>query len=132
MLAENSTLKAALDTYQTELRTTSTRAGADLVATIARELDKLADRIQPDVLEVRDQSSAVLGVAGRRAGEWPRTHGDLRPPDDAAFVTTPAGVFRVAAVPVMLQGRRSGRFGLRMRSTSDMRASSRISPAYAR
>ena len=55
MLAENSTLKAALDTYQTELRTTSAAGRQDLVATIARELDKLAARIQPDVLEIRDQ-----------------------------------------------------------------------------
>src|SRR5215208_5096518 len=60
MLAENSTLKAALDTYQSELHTTSTAGRQDLVTTIARELDKLADRIQPDVLEIRDQSGAVL------------------------------------------------------------------------
>jgi hypothetical protein len=69
MLAENSTLKAALDTYQTELRTTSPAGRQDLLATIVRELDKLAARIQPDVLEVRNQSGEVLGVAGRRAGE---------------------------------------------------------------
>ena len=43
MLAENSTLKAALDTYQSELQTTSTAGRQDLVTTIARELDKLAD-----------------------------------------------------------------------------------------
>src|SRR5688572_5813185 len=71
MLAENSTLKAALDTYQTELKTTSAAGRQDLVATIARELDKLGARIQADVLEIRDQSGAVLGVSGRRAGRWP-------------------------------------------------------------
>src|SRR5919112_4280520 len=59
MLAENSTLKAAHDTYQSELRTTSMAGRQDLVATVAHELDKLADRIQPDVLEIRDQSGAV-------------------------------------------------------------------------
>src|SRR6476646_5043377 len=70
-LAENSTLKAALDTYQGELRTTNPAGRQDLVATIARELDKLAARIQPDVLEVRNLSGEVLGIAGRRAAEWP-------------------------------------------------------------
>jgi len=113
MLAENSTLKAALDTYQTELQTTSAAGRDDLVATIARELDKLSARIQTDVLEVRDQSGAVLGIAGRRAGDWPAdarvnaTHGS-----DAAFVTTPAGVFRIASVPVMLQGTELGTLSL--------------------
>lgn len=57
MLAENSTLKAALDTYQSELKTTSAAGRRDLVETIAGELRKLADRIQPDVLEVRDRSA---------------------------------------------------------------------------
>src|SRR5262245_17318817 len=70
-LAENSTLKAAVDTYHTELRTTNSAGRQDLLATIARELDKLAVRIDPDVLEVRSASGEVLAVAGRRAGEWP-------------------------------------------------------------
>jgi putative nucleotidyltransferase with HDIG domain len=120
MLAENSTLKAALDTYQTELQTTSNAGRQDLVATIARELDKLAERIQPDVIEVRDQSGAVLGVAGRRAGEWPS---DARVTAasgaSASFVTTAAGVFRIASVPVMLQGTEIGR--LRLASALDER-----------
>src|SRR4029450_10521070 len=71
MPAETSTLKAALDTYQSELRTTNPTGRQDLVATIVRELDKLAARIQPDVLEVRNLSGEVLAMAGRRAGEWP-------------------------------------------------------------
>jgi putative nucleotidyltransferase with HDIG domain len=120
MLAENSTLKAALDTYQTELHTTSAAGRQDLVATIARELDKLAARIEPDVLEVRDQSGAVLGVAGRRAGEWPSDAraraGDA---DTGAFVTTTTGVFRIASAPVMLQGTDIGT--LRLASALDQR-----------
>jgi putative nucleotidyltransferase with HDIG domain len=113
MLAENSTLKAALDTYQTELTTTSAAGRDDLVATIARELDKLAARIQTDVLEVRDQSGAVLGIAGRRAGDWPadaRVNAAQR--TDGALVTIPAGVFRIASVPVMLQGTELGTLSL--------------------
>ena len=113
MLAENSTLKAALDTYQTELKTTSAAGRDDLVATIARELDKLAGRIQTDVLEVRDQSGAVLGIAGLRAGDWPAdAHVNAAQRADAAFVTTSAGVFRIASVPVMLQGTTLGTLSL--------------------
>ena len=110
MLAENSTLKAALDTYQTELQTTNAAGRQDLVATIGRELDKLAERIKPDVLEVRDQSGAVLGVSGRRAGEWPADARVSAAPDgsNATFVTIPAGVFRIASVPVSLQGTELG------------------------
>jgi len=110
MLAENSTLKAALDTYQTELQTTSAAGRQDLVATIARELDKLGARIQADVLEVRDQSGAVLGISGRRAGQWPADARVSAVPggSDATFVTTGAGVFRIASVPVTLQGTELG------------------------
>jgi putative nucleotidyltransferase with HDIG domain len=117
MLAENSTLKAALDTYQTERQTTSDAGRQDLVATIARELDKLAERIQPDVIEVCDQSGAVLGIAGRRAGEWRSDAHVTAASGD--FVTTAGGVFRIASVPVMLQGTEIGR--LRLASALDER-----------
>ncbi len=101
-LAENSTLKAALDTYQTELRTTSREGRRELVATVARELDKLASRIHPDVLAVRDDGGTVLASAGRRSADWsPR--GGLPDGQHAGFVTSPAGVFRLASVPVSLQ-----------------------------
>lgn len=113
MLAENPTLKAAVDTYHTELRTTNPAGRQDLLATIKRELDKLAARIQPDVLEVRNAAGEVLGVAGRRAGEWPAYARVNVPQDqDATFVTTPSGVFRLAAVPVMLQGSELGTLSL--------------------
>lgn len=115
MLAENSTLKAALDTYQSELRTTNPAGRQDLVATIARELDKLAARIRPDVLEVRNLSGEVLGIAGRRAGEWPAYSRVTAPPQGtgASFVTAPSGgVFRLASVPIVLQGTELGTLSL--------------------
>ena len=62
------TLKAAVDTYQSELRTTNPVGRQDLVATIARELDKLAARIQPDVLEVRDPVWRSPGRCGPARG----------------------------------------------------------------
>jgi putative nucleotidyltransferase with HDIG domain len=114
MFAENSTLKAAVDTYHSELRTTSRAGRQDLLATIARELDKLAARIQPDVLEVRSISGEVLGIAGRRAGEWP-AYARVNAPrqdSDAKFVTTPSGIFRLASAPVVLQGTELGTLSL--------------------
>jgi len=127
MLAENSTLKAAVDTYHTELRTTNAAGRQDLLATIARELDKLAARIQPDVLEVRSASGEVLGVAGRRAGEWPAFARVSAPRTDteATFVTTATGIFRLASVPVVLQGTQLGTLSLA--SALDERYASEIS-----
>ena len=106
MLAENPTLKAAVDTYHTELRTTNRAGRLDLLATISRELDKLAARIDPDVLEVRSASGEVLAVAGRRAREWPAFARVNAAEQDAdgAWVTTSSGIFRLASEPVVLQG----------------------------
>jgi putative nucleotidyltransferase with HDIG domain len=101
-LAENSTLKAALDTYQTELRTTNREGRRELVATVARELDKLATRIHPDVLAVRDDGGAVLATAGRRSADW-ALRNTLPDGLNAGFVSATGGVFRIASVPVALQ-----------------------------
>jgi putative nucleotidyltransferase with HDIG domain len=107
MLAENSTLKAALDTYQSEMHTTTSAVGRrELVRTVAGELKKLAARIQPDVLVVRDAADTLVAVSGRRAGEWPADA--LGDGPDATFVTIPAGVFRIASVPVTLESTRLG------------------------
>ncbi len=127
MLAENSTLKAAVDTYHTELRTTNPAGRQDLLATIARELDKLAARIRPDVLEVRSASGEVLAVAGRRASEWPAFSRVNAPRSDSGgtFVTTPSGIFRLASVQVMLQGTELGT--LTLASALDDRYATEIS-----
>ena len=127
MLAENSTLKAAVDTYHTELRTTNQAGRQDLLATISRELKKLADRIQPDVLEVRSASGEVLGIAGRRAGEWPAFArvSAPQPVAEANFVTTSSGMFRLASVPVVLQGTPLG--SLSLASALDDRYATQIS-----
>ena len=70
-LAENPTLKAAVDTYQAELGSANATFRREMVATIDRELEKLAARIGPDVLAVTDPAGEVLAVAGRRASDWP-------------------------------------------------------------
>ena len=103
MLAENPTLKAAIDTYRSELAGPHAAPRGELVATIRRELDKLAARLQPDVLAVSDPSGAVLAAAGRRQADWPTA---LLPAARGAaeqFVTLPSGVFRRVSAPIALQ-----------------------------
>ena len=83
-LAENPTLKAAVDTYQAEIGTANAGFRREMLATVDRELEKLAARISPDVLAVTDPSGVVLAVAGRRSADWPvqtesaRARGRLR------------------------------------------------------
>jgi len=104
-LAENSTLKAALDTYQAEIGTANAAFRREMLATIERELTKLAERIGPDILAVTDTSGVVLAVAGRRAADWP-VQTTVRPDRDGRgtnYVTTRSGVYRLSSSPLALQ-----------------------------
>ena len=69
-LAENPTLKAALDTWQSE-RTLGGVNEAELVATVQREAEKIAVRIDADVLALVDVDGKVVASAGRHATAWP-------------------------------------------------------------
>jgi putative nucleotidyltransferase with HDIG domain len=103
-LAESSTLKAALDTYRAERRTTSPEVRSQLVATVGRELDKLAARLEADVVAARDPDGEVIAVSGRRGQTFTAEHqlaGDEAA--DAAFLTLPSGVFRAVTIRVTLQ-----------------------------
>ena len=101
-LAENPTLKAALDTWQSE-RTLAGDNDAELVATVQREAEKIAVRMDADVLALVDVDGRIVTSAGRHATAWTpgmalRTRGRN---DRAEFVArTPAGVFRVIGVPL--------------------------------
>ena len=104
-LAENPTLKAAVDTYQAERGTANASFRRELLATVKRELEKLASRIRPDVLAVTDPAGVVLAVAGRRHADWP-VQSRARAREDgsaAAWVTLPSGVFQFASSPLTLQ-----------------------------
>jgi putative nucleotidyltransferase with HDIG domain len=71
-LAENPTLKAALDTYQTEARTGGSAVEAQLLETIDRELAKVAARIDSDAIVLVDMHQKTLAAAGRLRERWPR------------------------------------------------------------
>jgi putative nucleotidyltransferase with HDIG domain len=107
-LAESPTLKAALDTYQAERRTATEAVRAQLIASIERELDKVAARLDSDVLAARDDEGIVLAVAGRRAADWTparrRDAADAGDAGDGTLLALGAGLFRAVTVPVTLQG----------------------------
>jgi putative nucleotidyltransferase with HDIG domain len=106
-LAESPTLKAALDTYQAERRNASETVRSQLVATVTREIEKLASRLDIDVIAARDVDGRIVAVAGRRAADWiseAQANGSDGPEaEDASFVSLPAGIFRVTTVPLRLQ-----------------------------
>jgi putative nucleotidyltransferase with HDIG domain len=71
-LAENPTLKAALDTYQAEVLTGNSAVHAQLLATIDSELKKVAARVDADALVLADMRHNALASAGRLGDRWPR------------------------------------------------------------
>jgi putative nucleotidyltransferase with HDIG domain len=102
VLAESPTLKAAIDTYQSELASSNAATRAELISTIERELAKLGARIQPDVLAVSDPSGNVLAVAGRYRQDWPRFVVTPASRERETVVTLPSGLFRRVIAPLAL------------------------------
>ena len=104
-LAENPTLKAALDTWQTERRAGG-QDTSQLVETVANEAEKIAARVGADVLAFLDVDGAIVASAGPHAAAWvPGTVLRSRASGGRSgeFVAVlPAGAFRVTGVPLLL------------------------------
>ena len=103
-LAENPTLKAALDTWLTERH--SAESADELLATVQHEGEKLAARISSDVLAVTDPEGRVIASAGPRAASWPRGArlGAISDPQATSLaIATDGQVFRVSSVTLELQ-----------------------------
>jgi putative nucleotidyltransferase with HDIG domain len=111
-LAENPTLKAAMDTYRSELKAGDPVSRRELLATIEKELTKVADRTQPDVLAVRSSAGELLAAAGSHKNEWTSDAAHLRAGVSDEFVTLPSGVFRVAWATIAFQDVELGRLEL--------------------
>jgi putative nucleotidyltransferase with HDIG domain len=73
-LADNATLKAALDTYLAETRASRTTVRADLIETIDLVLEKVAARVDSDAVVLVDTHQVTLAAAGRMANRWPPAH----------------------------------------------------------
>ena len=104
-LAENPTLKAAVDTYQSELNTANETFRGEMLVTIERELKKLAARTKADVLAVTDPSGTILAVAGEQKKDWPlnRRITERGERAGAKWVVLPTGVFQFAQSLLTLQ-----------------------------
>lgn len=105
-LAENPTLKAALDTWLTERSSANEQTSAELIATVQREADKIADRVSADVLAVADSQRRIVASGGRLASSWPRgvvigVPTEANTPTDRA-VAVGSGMYHVVSVPLQL------------------------------
>jgi putative nucleotidyltransferase with HDIG domain len=112
-LGESPTLKAALDTWQTESRRGDRPASPDLLATLQHETNRLATHAIADAVVVVDAGNRVIASAGPRAAAWPGGT-----PLDTALgervdvdlvVERPMGTFRVVTVPLEVTGAIIGR-----------------------
>ncbi|MEQ1870939.1 MAG: HD domain-containing phosphohydrolase, partial [Vicinamibacterales bacterium] len=70
-VADSPTLKAAVDTWVAERKTTDPSVRQQLHNTIAGELARIADRVNADAIIVTDTSRHTLAAAGRLGAEWP-------------------------------------------------------------
>jgi putative nucleotidyltransferase with HDIG domain len=105
-LAESPTLKAALDTWLTERTTATPETSKELVETVQREADKIADRVGADVLAIADGSRRVVASGGRLAASWPRgvMIGSVADASSSAHraVSVGSGMYHVVSVPLQL------------------------------
>jgi putative nucleotidyltransferase with HDIG domain len=108
-LAESPTLKAALDTYAAEGSGSDEYAHGQLLATIKRELDKLAARVEADAIILVDARGTSLAAVGPLASRWPdgRSLQPVAPPgrleDEFDGVIQAGGdMFRTVRVPLVL------------------------------
>lgn len=112
-VAENPTLKAALDTYFTESRFAglSAEQEASLRGTVAVEAEKLATLTQADALAILDASGRVFVSAGPARDRWPRDQPVAVATGAPAFegvAALPLGAFRIAGAALRLVDRDIG------------------------
>ena len=103
-LAENPTLKAAIDTWLTERSSANDQNNRQLLETVQREADKIAARVSADVLAVADGDRRIVASGGRLAGSWPRgivigQATDANSPSDRT-VAVANGMYHVISVPL--------------------------------
>ncbi len=104
-LAENPTLKAAVDTYHAERQFSDSASADQLRATVQHEVGKLAARVPADAIVVVDRAGSVVASGGLRATDWPA--GSRLPGFDASaaserVVIRTARPFRVIGVPLAI------------------------------
>jgi putative nucleotidyltransferase with HDIG domain len=112
-LAENPTLKAALDTYFTESSFSGLAPEQErsLRDTVTREIDKLAALTAADVLAIVDTEGRVFASAGRSRERWQVDERVQLPgtaPRFQGVVALPGGAFRISGASLSLADRDIG------------------------
>jgi putative nucleotidyltransferase with HDIG domain len=112
-LAENPTLKSALDTYFTETRLGSAREHeSEARQTVTRELEKLAAVTSANVLAILDTDNRVFASAGSARQRWPVTQrvtlAARGPSTFQSVAVFPDGAFRVSGAGLRLDNRDIG------------------------
>ncbi|MEQ1908751.1 MAG: HD domain-containing phosphohydrolase [Vicinamibacterales bacterium] len=107
-LAENPTLKAAVDTYAAESSLTGGSSLPELLSTVQRELDKLVRRVDVDAVVLEDFNGRTLAAAGRMQGSWSNVRPHSRTVrdkalDDGELLEAGGALFRVVRVPLTLE-----------------------------
>jgi putative nucleotidyltransferase with HDIG domain len=115
-LSENSTLKAALDTYFTE-RETAVKDGAAtapheslLIETVTREVQRLAAIIGANVVAALDPEGRVFASGGAAASRWPAGL-QVRQSSNttsSGVAIVPTGAFRYSSAPLLYGDRAVG------------------------
>ena len=103
-LAENPTLKAAVDTYVSEVEQGTPTA--NLLPTIRHEVAKLAELMGvPALALVESRTSAILASAGRRSNDWPpgaRVTWAENAAGDEVVISRGQSLFLATTVPLQL------------------------------
>jgi putative nucleotidyltransferase with HDIG domain len=111
-LAENPTLKAALDTYFTERHLGSAgEQEAEARRTVTVELEKLATVTSANVLAILNTNGRVFASAGSARKRWPVHEHVVLSARETTFQSVamvPAGAFRVSWAPLQLGDRTIG------------------------
>jgi hypothetical protein len=112
-MAESSTLKAALDTYLAETPSSDEAGREQLLTTIARELKRVAARVEDvDAVVAVDLRQKTIAAAGPFADRWPRGRAVPLAPSTVASDDGVARVddhtFRIVTVPLVVNDERIG------------------------
>jgi hypothetical protein len=110
-LSENSSLKAALDTYFTEPASVATaREDAILQETVAREVQRLASIFGANIVAALDPEGRVFASGGPAAARWPPGLQVRQTSNSASsgVAIVPSGAFRYSSAPLLYGDRSVG------------------------
>jgi len=109
-LSENSSLKAALDTYFTERESGTAPQDGALQETVAREVERLATIIGASVVAALDPEGRVFASGGAAAARWPaglEVRLTSNTPNSGVAIV-PSGAFRYSSAPLLYGDRPIG------------------------